>query len=63
MLLPFRNVIIARFAFQINEQIKNDSVKARRNWEIEHAKKERDERRRKLGLINQGQPAQDISLQ
>ena len=58
----FRNFISARFAFQINEQIKKDSVKERRNWEIEHAKKERDERRRKLGLIHQVQPVQDISV-
>ena len=58
----FRNLISARFAFQINEEIKRDNVEDRRKWEIEHAMKERDERRRKLGLIHQVQPVQDISV-
>ena len=58
----FRNLIIARFAFQINEQIKKANVEKRRKWEIEHAMKERDERRRKLGLIHQIRPVQDVSV-
>ena len=57
-----RNFITSRFAFRINEQIQRETVEERRNREIEHAMKERDERRRKLGLIHQVQPVQDISV-
>ena len=57
-----RNFITSRFAFRINKQIQRETVEERRNREIEHAMKERDERRRKLGLIHQVQPVQDISV-
>ena len=41
----FRTLVVSRFAFQINEQIKRDDVDERRKNEIEHAIQARQERR------------------
>ena len=41
VIFAFRNLIIARLAFQVNQQIKKETVKERRRLEIQLAKQRR----------------------
>ena len=48
VICALRNLLIARLAFQVNRQIKKETVADRRRLEIQQAKQRREERRARL---------------
>ena len=51
LVIATRNPVIARFAFQVNQQIKKESVEQRRQSEIQEALKRKQERDQPLELL------------